>query len=104
PRCTLSQHQPAKDYARQGNKRLIPFTRRRDSVSLEKSYLPPKKRLNDLNKRPGKVGAFGAPFGACCANGHCEPPCTWQATVGILSTGKSMSYAEPAAVQPVVAS
>jgi hypothetical protein len=26
-RCTLSQHQPAKDYARQGNKGLIPFTR-----------------------------------------------------------------------------
>ncbi len=41
-----------------------------------KAQRPPKNRLNDLNKRPGKVGAFGAPFGACCANGHCEPPCT----------------------------
>src|ERR1043166_4293630 len=57
------------------------------------TYRPPKNRLNELNKRPGKLSAFCGPFGALCANGHCEPPCTWQATVGILSTGNSMSKA-----------
>jgi len=54
-------------------------------------HRPPKSLRNDLNKRPGKVPAFGGIPGACCANGHCEPPCIWHAAFGTLSTGKSMS-------------
>ena len=52
---------------------------------------PPKSLRKDLNKRPGKVAALGGKFWNCCANGHCAPPCTWQAAVGTLSAGKSMS-------------
>ena len=66
---------------------VIMFSARRRS----KAQRPPKNRLNELNTRPGKLSAFCGPFGARCAKGHCEPPCTWHAPVGILSTGKSMS-------------
>ena len=52
---------------------------------------PPKSLRNDLNKRPGKVAAFSGKPGTWFANGHCAPPCTWQAAVGTLSAGKSIS-------------
>jgi hypothetical protein len=52
---------------------------------------PPKSLLNDLNKRPGKVAALSGRPGTWFANGHCAPPWTWQAAVGTLSAGKSMS-------------
>jgi len=74
----------------------------RDSGS--QSHLPPKSLRNDLKTRPGKENAFwGTPWN-CWANGHCSPPWTWQAPVGTLSAGKSMSYAVPADIHPVVAS
>src|SRR5947199_10822000 len=63
-------------------------------------HRPPKSLRNDLNKRPGKVPAFWGIPGACCANGHCEPPCIWHAALGTLSTGKSMSYAVPSDMHP----
>ena len=53
-----------------GKQKLIRFIGFRDGASAAKFYLPPKNRLNELNMRPGNVRAFGAPFGACCANGH----------------------------------
>src|SRR5262249_40039628 len=61
------------------------------SCYLTSCYLPPKSLLKDLNTRPGKSPALEGTFGGRWANGHCDPPCTWHATVGILSMGKSMS-------------
>src|SRR5215471_16884188 len=61
----------------------------RDSATGAKFYRPPKSLLNDLNTRLGKSPVFEGTPGACCANGHCAPPCTWHATVGTLSAGRS---------------
>lgn len=53
-------------------------------------YLPPKNFLNDWKSLFGKVTAFWPKFSNLFAN-IWSPPCTSQATVGILSTGKSIS-------------
>ncbi len=39
-------------------------------------HLPPKSLRNDLKTRPGRSPALEGTLGGCCANGHCEPPCT----------------------------
>src|SRR5256885_13563179 len=62
-----------------------------DSRAFSWHYLPPKSLLNDLNTRLGKSPVLEGTFGPRCAKGHCEPPWTWQAPVGILVTGRSMS-------------
>ena len=73
------------------SRRLTQTPYREADVNERATYRPPKSLRNDLKKRPGRVAAFSGKPGTCCANGHCSPPWTWQATVGTLSAGKSMS-------------